>query len=349
VSTGDRGDAATVNAEYRMSPQHSLYAAYTYSTDTTTAPLLGSPTPTGLTFGQRWRISQQVNLFNESQFLKVRDDSGVAHTFGMDFYPAAAWNFGFTLQKGELDGALGVTDRRAVSVSGGYTSSRATWSSKLEYRRDTGAAERTQRVSTNRLLFRFNDDWRLAARFNYGDTDDHLDPLFDAHFVEGDVGVAYRPAKNDRWNLLGKYTYLYDIGSLGQDGLTDYDQRTRVFAVEGTYRLDPRWELGGKFARRDGEARLSRNAGPWFDNTANFAAVQVRFATQYQWDALAEYRWLDTPDAERTRRGFLIGVDRHVGKNFRVGIGYNFTEFSDDLTDLDYDHRGVFLNVSGTY
>jgi hypothetical protein len=349
VSTGDRGDAATINAEYRRSPQHSLYAAYTYSTDTTTDPVLGARTPTGLTFGQRWRLSPQVNLFNESQFLKMRQESGVAHTFGMDFYPAPAWNLGFTLQKGELDGVLGVTDRRAVSVSGGYTSARATWSSKLEYRRDTGVVDRTQRVSTNRLLFKFNDDWRLAARLNFGDTDDALDPLGNARFVEGDLGFAYRPAKNDRWSLLGKYTYLYDIGSLGQDGLTDYDQRSRVLAIEGIFRLNPQWELAGKLAHRDGEARLLRDAGPWFDNTANFGSIQARFATQYKWDVLAEYRWLDTPDAESTRRGWLVGVDRHVGKNFRVGVGYNFTEFSDDLTDLDFDHRGLFLNVSGTY
>ena len=349
VSSGDRGDAATINAEWRRTPQHSVYAAWTYSTDTTLEPLLGSVKPTGLTFGQRWRISQQVNLFNESQFLKLRDESGVAHTFGMDFYPAPAWNLGFSLQKGELDGVLGVTDRRAISVSGGYTSALATWSSKLEYRRDTGVVDRTQRVSTNRLLYKFDEDWRLAARLNFGDTDDALDPLGDARFVEGDVGIAYRPARNDRWNLLGKFSYLYDIGSLGQDGLTDYDQRTRVFAVEGTYRVNPRWELAGKLARRDGEARLMRDTGPWFDNTANFGSVQARYATRYAWDALAEYRWIDTPDAEATSRGWLIGVDRHVGKNFRVGVGYNFTQFSDDLTDLDYDHRGFFLNLSGTY
>ena len=27
----------------------------------------------------------------------------------------------------------------------------------------------------------------------------------------------------------------------------------------------------------------------------------------------------------------------------------NFTDFSDDLTNFDYDHRGWFLNLVGTY
>jgi hypothetical protein len=45
----------------------------------------------------------------------------------------------------------------------------------------------------------------------------------------------------------------------------------------------------------------------------------------------------------------LIGVDRDINKNFRIGVGYNFTDFSDDLTDFDYDHKGWFLNIVGTY
>ena len=32
----------------------------------------------------------------------------------------------------------------------------------------------------------------------------------------------------------------------------------------------------------------------------------------------------------------------------KAGAGYNFTDFSDDLTDLSYDHRGAFINLIGT-
>ena len=31
----------------------------------------------------------------------------------------------------------------------------------------------------------------------------------------------------------------------------------------------------------------------------------------------------------------------------RSGVGYNFTDFSDDLTDLSYDSKGFFLNLTG--
>ena len=47
--------------------------------------------------------------------------------------------------------------------------------------------------------------------------------------------------------------------------------------------------------------------------------------------------------------GWLVGVDRQIGQNFKVGVGYNFTDFSDDLTDLTYDNKGFFLNLAGYY
>jgi hypothetical protein len=41
-------------------------------------------------------------------------------------------------------------------------------------------------------------------------------------------------------------------------------------------------------------------------------------------------------------------VSRYVGDHTKVGVGYNFSDFSDDLTDLQFEHRGFFLNLTGT-
>ena len=37
-----------------------------------------------------------------------------------------------------------------------------------------------------------------------------------------------------------------------------------------------------------------------------------------------------------------------MGQHLKLGVGYNFTDFSDDLTDLSYDHQGAFVNLIGT-
>ena len=351
VTDGDRGHAATVNAEYRLSPEHALYGGYTYSTDTTEYDSLFNPGgQNGWTLGQRWRLSNQVNVFNESQFLKERGQSGLAHTFGMDFYPARGWNTGFTLSQGELQEAQsgGVVDRRAISVSGGHTSPDTDWQSKIEWREDSGAEQREQWISTTRLTHRVNDSWRIAARFNYADTDDTLNPQEGTRFIEGNLGFAYRPWNSERWGLFGRYTYLYDLASMGQVGGAQYDQRSQVVSLEGVYKHDQHWEFAGKLARREGEVRMGRGSGAWLDSATTFAAVQARYELRAQWHALGEYRWLDVKDGG-AKHGFLAGVDRDINKHFRIGAGYNFTRFSDDLTDFDYDHKGWFLNLTGTY
>jgi hypothetical protein len=348
ITSGDRGNAAQVNAEYAVDPGHTLYGAYTYSTDTTARSLFNPDPRGGWTLGQRWQLSNQVTMYNESQFLKEPSQSGLAHTYGMDFYPGQGWNTGFTLTKGELDSATGTVERRAVSVSGGHTSPDTDWRSRLERRRDTGAEEREQWVSTNRVTHRVNESWRIAARLNYSKTDDMLDPQAGAKFFESNLGFAYRPWDSTRWGLFGRYTYLYDLAALGQDGGAQVDQRSHVVSFEGVFKPGRHWEYAAKLARRQGEIRMRRMEGGWFDSTTNFAALQTRYELRRRWHALAEYRWLAVDDGG-TRHGFLVGLDRDIGRNFRIGVGYNFTEFSDDLTDFDYEQRGWFLNMVGTY
>jgi len=351
VSSGSRGDGGKVEAEYWMSPDHSFYGNYSYSTDrTTTDPLYNTRQQTGWTLGQRWRLSNQVNVFNESQYLKDRrdDTAGLVNTFGMDFYPAQGWNLGFTVMDGNLDATTGSVDRRAYSVSGGRTDANTQWNSKLEYRRDKGAEDREQWVTTNRLLYKINEDWRIALRANYADTQDQRNPVADAKLVESNLGFAWRPHDNTRWAAFGKYTYLYDVASLGQEGVTVYDQKSQILSFEGVMQVTDRWEVAGKFASRWGEFRTGRGQGPWLDSRADFAAGQLRYRLFQQWEALAEHRWLKVRDGG-VRKGWLVGVDRRIGENFKVGLGYNFTEFSDDMTELQYDQKGFFLNLAGYY
>jgi hypothetical protein len=351
VSGGSRGHGAKVDGEYRMAPDHSLYGSYSYSTDRTgTDPLFDTGLQSGWTLGQRWRLSNQVNVYNESQYLKDRrqDSAGLVHTFGMDFYPAQGWNLGFTIMDGELDSTLGRVDRRAYSISGGRTDAVAQWNSKLEYRRDSGAEQREQWVTTNRLLYKLNEDWRFALRANYADTEDRIDRLADAKLVETNMGFAWRPHDNTRWAGFGKFTYLYDVASLGQEGGNLYDQRSQILSLEGIRQLGARWEVAGKLASRWGDYRTGRGEGAWLDSRADFAALQLRYRLFGEWEGLAEHRWLKVRDGG-VRKGWLVGVDRRVGENFKVGVGYNFTEFSDDMTELKYDQKGFFLNMAGYY
>ncbi len=86
----------------------------------------------------------------------------------------------------------------------------------------------------------------------------------------------------------------------------------------------------------------------FFDNSAQLVVLRVDWRFLRQWDGLAEVRTLELPNVSQRRRGALATVYYQIGKNLKAGVGYNFTDFSDDLTDLKYNHRGVFLNLIGT-
>jgi hypothetical protein len=50
-----------------------------------------------------------------------------------------------------------------------------------------------------------------------------------------------------------------------------------------------------------------------------------------------------------TRKGYLGAVYYHLNENVKVGGGYNFSDFSDDITNLSYRSRGPFLNIIGKW
>jgi hypothetical protein len=190
----------------------------------------------------------------------------------------------------------------------------------------------------------------LASRFNYSNTQDYLSSQDGAKFTEVNVGFAYRPYNSTKWAFFGRYTYLYDLSTLGQEILngSSYDQKSQVVSFESVYKLNEKLELALKYALRNGEARYGRGSGEWFDSRTSFYAGQVRYDVLYKWHGLVEYRALEVKEGG-AKQGYLVGVDRDITKNFRMGIGYNFTNFSDDLTKLDYKYKGWFVNFLGTY
>ena len=69
----------------------------------------------------------------------------------------------------------------------------------------------------------------------------------------------------------------------------------------------------------------------------------------HEWDIVTEVRNLRAKEAQDARAGALVAVYKHVGKHVKAGVGYNFTNYSDDLTDLSYRSRGWFINVLSTF
>ena len=129
VSTGDRRDAVTLNAEYNVSTDRSFYGRYTSASDGSDFhPILNRSLANGWTLGQRSRLNNRISLYNKSQYLKERSESGLVNTVRLDFYQGRGWNSGLSVQDGELTNAQGgVVDRFAISGRLGYNSTDTEW------------------------------------------------------------------------------------------------------------------------------------------------------------------------------------------------------------------------------
>ena len=151
------------------------------------------------------------------------------------------------------------------------------------------------------------------------------------------LGYAYRPVRHDRFNALVKYTYFYNVPTtdqVSQNGSsTEFIQKSHIALVDLTYDLTSNWSLGGKYAYRLGQVSLDRDNPDFFDNDAHLTScapttASSRTGRPRSRGACSSCRISTTPQ----RRA--LGVYRYFGDNLKVGVGYNFTDFSDDLTDL---------------
>ncbi len=133
-----------------------------------------------------------------------------------------------------------------------------------------------------------------------------------------------------------------------QGTAAQFIQRSHVLALDVSYDLTQKWSVGGKYAYRRGEVSLDREDPDFFENCAHLFILRTDYRFLRNWELLAEGRMLDLPDLNERRSGALLTLYRYLGNHFKVGIGYNFTDFSEDLTDLSYDHHGFSLNVLGT-
>jgi hypothetical protein len=198
-----------------------------------------------------------------------------------------------------------------------------------------------------------NADGRLLAKFNYALSDSSEGSFFDGGFTEAIVGYAYRPVSNDRFNALVKYTYFYNkpsVDQVGQNGTpSQFIQKSHIAAIDMGYDLTKSWSIGGKFAYRLSQVSLERDNTDFFDNNAFLYILRTDYRFLKNWEGLVEGRLLDLPDIDQRRAGSLVALYRYFGEHLKVGLGYNFTDFSEDLTDLSYNHHGIFFNMVGTF
>jgi flagellar motor protein MotB len=361
ASDGDLGPGGKIGTSFLYSERTSLYLNYSLENERTdNDQLVHSGSWGNLVSGVKTRLSDSSSVYLEERYQTGASQSGLTHATGINLVAKEKWNFGGSAEFGKLFNSetAAETKRKAAGIHMGYGLDKIQFSSAIEFRRDDAEQpDLTHTVQTvlllrNNFKYQMTPSWRLLGKLDHSISDSSLGDFYAGGYTEAVVGYAYRPVRNDRLNALVKYTFFYNVPTTDQLGFqntaTEFLQKSHIAALDLTYDLTANWSVGGKYAYRLGEASLDRVQPTFFDNTANLSVLRVDWRFLKQWDTLAEVRQLGLPDINQRRRGVLTAIYHHITKNLKAGVGYNFTNFSDELTDLKYNHRGIFVNLIGT-
>ncbi len=357
VSDGDLGPGARIGSNYLHSERTNLYLNYTLENERGDNGLYAQRG--NLVSGVKRRLADSSSVYFEERYQDGGSMSGLTHAMGVSLAASERWNIGANADVGTLTDSLtgAETDRLAGGIRFGYGFDNFQYSSAVEYRfdesqqADAGLAERTTWLLRNNIRYQANPDWRVIGKLNYAASDSSLGEFYDGGYTEAVIGFAYRPVRHDRFNAFAKYTYFYNVPATdqvtGQGVAAEFLQKSHVAALDLSFDLTASWSIGGKYAYRVGEVSLERENPEFLANAAHLVVLRTDWRFRKGWEGLLETRLLQLPDLNQQRQGALVAVYRYLGEHFKVGAGYNFTDFSDDLTDLSYDHQGVFINVIG--
>ncbi|WP_094751845.1 hypothetical protein [Psychromonas sp. CD1] len=347
---GDRGDATDASLTYDITRDYATYVSYVNDS---------YEQQNNITFGQRVTLTQTLDFYQENQFTRERNGKGELSSFGFDYDFNDDVAIGIAYQEGNieynddpLNTITGQVYRQAISFNISMDLDTITLKNKIEYRLDDKQSSNEkikQWVTTNSYTQHLTEEYTLFAKFNYSKAVNNIKDVLLERFIESSVGFAYRPIYNDKLNLLAHYTYLVDFDNLYRD--VDYsDEKSHIIETEAIYSWDANWDLGTKYAYKDKYEAYQRESSSTVDVNSHIYLVglSASYRIMKDWDVSGEYHWkVDTINNE-LEQGALVSFNKYISANFKIGVGYNFSAFDDNLTnDDDYDAQGVFINLIG--
>ncbi|TRD11943.1 hypothetical protein FGU71_08800 [Erythrobacter insulae] len=360
LSGGDGGFGADVMLNHRMGEGAESYVGYRLLADRTDTGLepenLFTDNQGGaLVVGSRQRFTDSLSVFGENRIGIGGDASTLARSFGLTFTPSEQVSVSGTFENGRVDDpSTGPFERTAGSVSVGYTTDAVRAGAAVEIRDEgNGTGDQTVWLIRSNLSYAVNPDWRFVSQLNLARADTEGTSIRAAEFTEAIAGFAFRPVENERVNGLIRLQYFEDLGPVGQftgSGQTESPKQvSTIFSADFNFDLSEKLTLGTRYGYRGGKVSLGRNSEEFVSSDAHLAVLRADYNVLKQWDLLVEGRALWVTQADDLRLGALAGAYRHIGDNVKIGLGYSWSDFSDDLTDQSYSSHGPFLNILGRF
>jgi hypothetical protein len=360
VSEGNLGTGAQVKLSYADEVGNTTYFGYALDPNRELDGLSLTGRDRGrFVAGATRKINDDLTLTGENSYDLFGSRRSLTSLYGARYAVTERLTFDAAFEMGRVRDPLVNTDfdRKALSLGASYEDEVLTWRGRIELRRDDGLTAGSTRdaetiAGSFAARYKISESARLLFAMEGVQSDAASASIPDAEYGELTFGYAFRPVDNDRLNVLAKYQFVYDMtersgftAPTGSNFLTTPRQKAHILSLDASYDLNPQWTVGGKIGGRWSQQDFG---GVFASNNATLGVLNLRYHAVHKWDFLLEARQLDAQDVG-TQFGVLAAAYRHIGNNLKVGVGYNDGAFSDDLADVTYDDKGIFLNIVGKF
>ena len=319
-------------ADWRVADKTRLYSRYEYSHEYGAAYGLGTgPLTRAFVLGADTQYMQDGTLYNEYRLTDSSSGKSVQNAIGL----RNAWNVAEGLRL--LTNAERVNstagDSTALGLGAEYTGSEL-WkgSGRVEWREDSA---NTNWLLTAGIARKLDRNWTFVGREHFnlinprGATPDTRQNRFQ-------LGFAYRPVDNNKFDALG----LYERKS---ESSADKQNATNIVSLRGNYHPSRPWFVSGRFATKQVNELLLGSVNDSY--RASLLGARVTYDVTNRWSVGGITTLLAGSGGAR-QYGYGLEVGYTLMDNMLVTLGYNWRGFrDDDLTGSDYTNRGWVLGV----
>ena len=331
------GDASNnlyrFGADWRVADKTRVYSRYEYAHQYGGSYGLGAgPLTRAFAVGVDTQYMQDGSLYSEYRLTDASSGKSVQNAIGL----RNGWNIAEGLR-------LLTNVERLISTAGNSTAAgvgveytaNPLWkgSGRVEWREDKTY---TNWLLTASALRKLDRDWTFIAR-DYLNIVSPRSGAADSRQNRLQLGFAYRPVDNNKFDALGLYERKTNDDGAGTRSSAD------IVSLRGNYHPSRPWFLSGRFAAKRVNELLLGSVNDSYN--AALLGGRITYDVTNRW-SVGGITTMLVGKGGANQYAYGVEVGYTVMDNLLATVGYNWRGFRDnDLTGSDYTNRGWVLGV----
>ncbi len=344
--SGNGSSLYRLGADWRVADKTRLYSRYERSTQYSGAYGLGvGPISNAFAVGVDTQYMQDGSLYSEYRLRDSASGKEVQRALGLRNGWRLAEGIRMTTNVERLASTSGNSSAAAVGLE--YTAS-PIWKSsgRVEWREDNN---NTNWLFTAGVARKLDSDWTLLAR-EYASIIKPRNALgSDKLQSRFQVGFAYRPVDNNKFDALGLYERKNNRdSSIGaRVAGTEINSQTDIISLRGNYHPSRVWWLSGRYAYKNVNELLLGTVNDSY--RAQLLGGRVTYDVTNRWSVGGIFSVLQGSGGDK-QYAYGLEVGYIVMDNLYATLGYNWRGFASSgiaagLTGNDYTNRGWVLGL----